>query len=388
MSKDSEPESRPISVSELLARSQAAGGTTPTRRDGRGRRRAGRDGSVSVSDLTGEIPKITDAPAAQADDKPAPVNEKPANEKAAAPAEPAAVETPEVETPRDEVDEVDQPETEAPEAASAPEPSTPGPATEPSVPEPTETPEPETSGPESAAPRAWGPAGWSGTESPDGPFPRSGNPVARRAADDRPVADRFRPDRPFSASGRNASGMPGYGEAPPATRDFSSDSVARRMSPPRDSAPVDEESANAVTGIIPQFLADREVMLKDADDLIVTADMHERKRLMFEKSDAFVAMPGGIGTLEEVVEMMTWAQLGQHDKPIALLDVGGFWRPLVDLLDHMRAEAFIRPGYELRYEVVAEVADLLPRLEAAHGAAAAGKEDAALLRRMCGAAPP
>ena len=138
----------------------------------------------------------------------------------------------------------------------------------------------------------------------------------------------------------------------------------------------------AVTGIIPQFLADREVMLKDADDLVVTADMHERKRLMFEKSDAFVAMPGGIGTLEEVVEMMTWAQLGQHDKPIALLDVDGFWRPLVDLLDHMRAEAFIRPGYELRYEVVAEVADLLPRLEAAQGAAAGRPEDAAVLRRM------
>ncbi len=138
----------------------------------------------------------------------------------------------------------------------------------------------------------------------------------------------------------------------------------------------------AVTGIIPQFLADREVMLKDADDLVVTADMHERKRLMFEKSDAFVAMPGGIGTLEEVVEMMTWAQLGQHDKPIALLDVDGFWRPLVDLLDHMRAEAFIRPGYELRYEVVAEVADLLPRLEAVHGAAAGRKQDAVALRRM------
>jgi uncharacterized protein (TIGR00730 family) len=138
----------------------------------------------------------------------------------------------------------------------------------------------------------------------------------------------------------------------------------------------------AVTGIIPQFLADREVMLSDADDLVVTADMHERKRLMFERSDAFVAMPGGIGTLEEVVEMMTWAQLGQHDKPIALLDVDGFWRPLVDLLDHMRAEAFIRPGYELRYEVVAEVADLLPRLEAVHGAAAGRKEDAAVLRRM------
>ncbi|ASR01782.1 hypothetical protein [Gordonia rubripertincta] len=275
MSKDSEPESRPISVSELLARSQAAGGSTPTRRDGRGRRRAGRDGSVSVSDLTGEIPKITDAPAAQTDDKPAPVDEKPANEKAAAPAEPAAVETPEVETPRDEVDEVDQPETEAPEAASAPEPSTPGPATEPSVPEPAETPEPETSGPESAAPRAWGPAGWSGTESPDGPFPRSGNPVARRAADDRPVADRSRPDRPFSTSGRNASGMPGYGEAPPATRDFSSDSVARRMSPPRDSAPVDEESANAVTGIIPLVEGSDEGLVVVESDDVVTYDLTE-----------------------------------------------------------------------------------------------------------------
>lgn len=74
MSKDSEPESRPISVSELLARSQAAGGTTPTRRDGRGRRRAGRDGSVSVSELTGEIPKINDASAAQADEKTAPAD--------------------------------------------------------------------------------------------------------------------------------------------------------------------------------------------------------------------------------------------------------------------------------------------------------------------------
>lgn len=142
------------------------------------------------------------------------------------------------------------------------------------------------------------------------------------------------------------------------------------------------EHGGAVTGIIPQFLADREVMLKDADDLVVTADMHERKRMMFERSDAFVAMPGGIGTLEEVVEMMTWAQLGQHDKPIALLDVGGFWRPLVDLLDHMRAEAFIRPGYELRYEVVAEVTELLPRLEECHRAASGRREDAALLRRM------
>ncbi|GAB99034.1 hypothetical protein GONAM_06_01440 [Gordonia namibiensis NBRC 108229] len=275
MSKDSEPESRPISVSELLARSQAAGGTTPTRRDGRGRRRAGRDGSVSVSELTGEIPKITDASAAQAGDTPAPVDEKPADEKATTPAEPAAVETSEVESPRGEVAEVEQPETEAPEAASAPEPSTPESVGEPSAPEPTETAEPEASGPESAAPRAWGPAGWSGTGSPSGPFPRSGNPVARRAADDRPVADRSRPDSPFSTTGRNASGMPGFGEAPPATRDFSSDSVARRMSPPRDSAPVDEESANAVTGIIPVVEGSEEGLVVVESDDVVTYDLTE-----------------------------------------------------------------------------------------------------------------
>ncbi|MDH3016014.1 hypothetical protein QEN40_07660 [Gordonia alkanivorans] len=243
MSKDSEPESRPISVSELLARSQAAGGTTPTRRDGRGRRRAGRDGSVSVSELTGEIPKITDAPATQADEKPAS-----ADENASAQTEPAVVEASEVEAPQAKTAEVEQPEAEPAETASTPEPS----ASEPSA-------------PESSA----------RTESPSGPFPRSGNPVARRAADDRPVADRSRPDRPFASSGRNASGMPGYGEAPPATRDFSSDSVARRMSPPRDSEPVDEESANAVTGIIPVVEGSDEGLVVVESDDVVTYDLNE-----------------------------------------------------------------------------------------------------------------
>ena len=123
-----------------------------------------------------------------------------------------------------------------------------------------------------------------------------------------------------------------------------------------------------VTGIIPRFLRDREAMLEDVDELIVTADMHERKRLMFDRSDAFVALPGGVGTLEEVVEMMTWAQLGQHDKPIVLLDINGFWTPLVELLGHMRREAFIREGFEVPFEVVAEVADVVPRLLFAHPA--------------------
>jgi uncharacterized protein (TIGR00730 family) len=75
-----------------------------------------------------------------------------------------------------------------------------------------------------------------------------------------------------------------------------------------------------VTGIIPEFLSKKERMLKDADELIVVKDMHQRKRLMFDRSDAFVALPGGIGTLEELVEQLTWAQLGRHDKPIVLLE--------------------------------------------------------------------
>lgn len=120
-----------------------------------------------------------------------------------------------------------------------------------------------------------------------------------------------------------------------------------------------------VTGIIPQFLVDREVMLADVQELLVTADMHERKRLMFERSDAFVALPGGIGTLEELVEQMTWAQLGRHDKPILILDQDGFWSPLLTLLDHMASEGFMRPGLSVPYAVVAEIADILPALEAA-----------------------
>jgi uncharacterized protein (TIGR00730 family) len=117
-----------------------------------------------------------------------------------------------------------------------------------------------------------------------------------------------------------------------------------------------------VTGIIPAFLSEKERMLRDVNELIVTTDMHERKKLMFERSDAFVALPGGIGTLEELVEQMTWAQLGQHDKPIVVADVEGFWAPLRALLDHMRAEAFIRPGLEVRFTVVGSAGEVVPTI--------------------------
>ncbi|QFU17018.1 TIGR00730 family Rossman fold protein [Microvirga thermotolerans] len=119
-----------------------------------------------------------------------------------------------------------------------------------------------------------------------------------------------------------------------------------------------------VTGIIPEFLKSREKLLEAVQETIVVPDMHTRKRLMFEKADAFVALPGGIGTLEELVEQMTWAQLGRHTKPILMLNVKGFWRPLLNLLAHMRNEGFIRPGLELNYLVAEQVQDVIPMLEA------------------------
>lgn len=119
-----------------------------------------------------------------------------------------------------------------------------------------------------------------------------------------------------------------------------------------------------VTGIIPDFLKSREKMLDDVQETIIVSDMHTRKRLMFEKADAFVALPGGIGTLEELVEQMTWAQLGRHSKPILLLSANGFWKPLLVLLAHMREQGFIRPGLELNYLVAEKVGEVIPMLEA------------------------
>jgi uncharacterized protein (TIGR00730 family) len=96
-----------------------------------------------------------------------------------------------------------------------------------------------------------------------------------------------------------------------------------------------------VVGVIPRFLEDREVGHRGLTELHVTETMHERKMLMADLADGFVVLPGGIGTLEELVEMLSWSQLGLHRKPIGLLDADGFWRPLIDLLDHMTSERFV-----------------------------------------------
>lgn len=124
------------------------------------------------------------------------------------------------------------------------------------------------------------------------------------------------------------------------------------------------QHGGTVTGIIPEFLVAREHARKSID-LTVTRDMHERKRKMFEMADAFVAMPGGVGTLEEIVEQITWVQLGRHKKPVLLANIEGFWDPLCALLEHMKALEFIRTGLEFELLVAKDVADILPMLRKA-----------------------
>jgi uncharacterized protein (TIGR00730 family) len=137
------------------------------------------------------------------------------------------------------------------------------------------------------------------------------------------------------------------------------------------------DHGGAVTGIIPDFLRARENALTTVQEMIVTPDMHERKRLMFERSDAFVALPGGIGTLEELVEQLTWQQLGRHAKPILLANIDGFWEPLLSLLAHMRATEFIRASLPLDVLLADRVEDILPRLRTAVARAPAGTKELA-----------
>ncbi|RWL93337.1 TIGR00730 family Rossman fold protein [Mesorhizobium sp.] len=115
------------------------------------------------------------------------------------------------------------------------------------------------------------------------------------------------------------------------------------------------KAGGKVTGIIPRFLINREATesaLDKLDELLITDNMHERKHRMFEKSDAFVALPGGIGTVEEIVEIMTWAQLGHHRKPIVFANIKGFWDPMLALIEHMAEEGFIHTAHRVKPLVV------------------------------------
>lgn len=120
-------------------------------------------------------------------------------------------------------------------------------------------------------------------------------------------------------------------------------------------------AGGTVHGVIPQSLVDREVAHQGLTSLKVVADLHERKAEMARLADAFLALPGGAGTLEELFEVWTWAQLGLHDKPLALLDVGGFYQPLLRFLENVSAEGFLVSDFREMLIVTADVAEALER---------------------------
>ena len=121
-----------------------------------------------------------------------------------------------------------------------------------------------------------------------------------------------------------------------------------------------------VTGIIPSDLKRAELAHRNLHELLVVESMHERKRTMFERADAFVALPGGPGTLDETIEIITWRQLGLHGKPMVIVDDGGYWQPLITLFEHTITEGFARDGFRGLFMVVKGVEDVLPAL-ARHG---------------------
>jgi len=122
-----------------------------------------------------------------------------------------------------------------------------------------------------------------------------------------------------------------------------------------------------VLGIIPKFLVSRERADQGHVQLKIVGDMHERKRMMAEECEAFVALPGGIGTLEELVEQLTWIQLDRHKKPMLLANFNGFWNPLIELFEHFDRQKFIHGG--VRYLVADRPEDIVPKLRTAVAAA-------------------
>ncbi|MBV1933334.1 MAG: TIGR00730 family Rossman fold protein [Parvibaculaceae bacterium] len=115
-----------------------------------------------------------------------------------------------------------------------------------------------------------------------------------------------------------------------------------------------------VIGVIPEFLFKEEIPYTDASELIVTENMHERKQIMYDRSCAFVALPGGIGTLEELMEILTWAQLGQHQHPVIIANIDGFWDALLALFDNMLASGFVRPSLLELFHVVNDASEIIP----------------------------
>ncbi|MEO1677161.1 MAG: TIGR00730 family Rossman fold protein [Pseudomonadota bacterium] len=132
-----------------------------------------------------------------------------------------------------------------------------------------------------------------------------------------------------------------------------------------------QAGGGATLGVIPAHLMAREIGKRDLDALIVTETMHERKKVMFMNADAIVVLPGGAGTLDEVFEVLTWRQLGLHEKPVFFLDIDGYWSPLLDLLKHIVAEGFAGADLLRMYSIASSVdalADALSFITAARSA--------------------
>ncbi len=119
-----------------------------------------------------------------------------------------------------------------------------------------------------------------------------------------------------------------------------------------------------VTGIIPDFLKVPEVMLDAGGEHIVTSNLHDRMQAMAARADAFIILPGGIGTIAELVDILTWTQLGQHAKPIVIVDINGYWRPLTDLVDHIVAQGFSHGRLKELFRTVTNVDDVIPAIRA------------------------
>jgi uncharacterized protein (TIGR00730 family) len=122
------------------------------------------------------------------------------------------------------------------------------------------------------------------------------------------------------------------------------------------------DAGGRVEGIIPKFFLPNEDPFAEVSELTVVEDMHTRKKLMFDKSDAFLVLPGGLGTLDETFEILTWKQIGLHDKPVLLLNKDDYWEPFLSLVDKVVEQGFAKPGVKSFYEVVGSVDEALARL--------------------------
>lgn len=125
------------------------------------------------------------------------------------------------------------------------------------------------------------------------------------------------------------------------------------------------EAGGQVIGIIPQHIQSLEIEHTGLTELHIVDDMHTRKMMMAERSDGFVILPGGLGTLDETFEILTWKQLKLHDKPVVIVDVGGYWRPMIDMIDHIIRAGFAKPAHRDLFTVVDSVGDVMPALRAA-----------------------